>query len=149
MMRQERGFAAIARAGDIEQLEHHQEKNCVITVYANQCTGSASVSDFSKNSLQDSLNKALNIAKFTSSDSYSGLPEKDLQAYNYPDLNLHHEWNVTPSDAIALAIECDTTAREHDTAISDAEGATVSSYEQYFVYANSNGFSGRISFNTP
>jgi PmbA protein len=142
MIRQECGFSVVARAGDIEQLEHHQEKNLVITVYSNQCSGSASAADFSSEAMWNTLNKAISIAKFTGSDAYAGLPDSDRQAYQYPDLNLHHEWSLTPRQAAEIAIECETTARDQDPAINDAEGATVSSYEQYFVYANSNGFCG-------
>lgn len=139
-IRQERGFSVVARAGDVEQLEHHQEKSLVVTVYKNNSSGSASASDFTQQVMQQTLDKAISIASFTNADKYAGLPDPNQQAKSNLDLSLHHSWSITPRDAAQLAIECDIVARQQDACINDSEGATVSSYEDYFVYANSNGF---------
>ena len=58
------GFAATARLGDVETLEHHQEKGLLITVYCNQRQGVASTSDLHPEAISQTLKKASTITRF-------------------------------------------------------------------------------------
>lgn len=141
-MRSEYGFAVSARAGAVDTLEHQQEKILSITIYDQQRSGAASTTDLSKQAIQTTIEKAVSIAKYTQADQYAGLADAELLAYDYPDLQLHHHWDIDPSRAIELAIDCESIARDQDACINDSEGADVSSYDYYKAYGNSHGFVG-------
>jgi PmbA protein len=63
-------------------------------------------------------------------------------ATELPDLDLYHPWALGVGDAIAMAIECEDTARAHDARIVNSEGANVSTNAGIHVYGNSHGFVG-------
>src|SRR3990167_6639687 len=98
-----KGFSVTARLVDVETLEHHLEKSFGVTVFQNQCTGSASSSDFSEGSIQATIEKACTIARFSGPDQYAGLADPARLAKNYPDCDLYHFWDISPQDAITLA----------------------------------------------
>jgi len=138
----ETGFSATARQGDVETLEHHQNRSLDVTVYREHRAGTVSTSDFSLESIQAAVQKACSIAKFTGEDPYLGLPDCDLLAHDYPDLHLYHPWNITPKAAIDLAISCETSAVNQDKRINHSEGATVNTFDTLEMFANSSGFFG-------
>lgn len=138
----ETGFSVTARVGDVETLEHHQNQNLDITVYKNQRCGSASTSDFSLTAIQVAVEKACAMAQFTGEDVYLGLADRDLMANDYPDLKLYHPWKITPKEAVAMAIHCETLATQQDKRIKHSEGATINTFDTHEMYANSHGFFG-------
>lgn len=142
VLNQELGFSVTARENEVETVEHHQAKGIIITVYKDQRTGSASSSDLSSKSIQNAVEKACSIARFSGQDPYSGLAESTHLAYDYPNLELHHHWELTPSEGIQMAIECEQVALEQDKRIIHSEGVSVSTYDSFHVYANSHGFCG-------
>ena len=138
----ETGLATTVRMGDVETIEHHRDKGLAITVYVGNRKGSASTSDFSRNAVRDTVKAALAIASVTAEDPYSGLADADLMARDIPDLDLCYPWDVTPEQAIALALECESAARDFDKRITNSEGASVSTFQGFRVYGNSHGFVG-------
>src|SRR3990167_1429807 len=96
----ERGFSVTARQGDVEIVEHHAARSLDITVYQRQRVGSASVTDFSKQPIDDVVDQACTRVAFTSADPYAGLADPALLAYDYRDVQLFHPWNITPQQAI-------------------------------------------------
>lgn len=136
------GFSATVRMGQVETIEHDRDKEIDVTVYFDHKTGSASTSDFTEDALRLTVEKACTIAKFTGEDPYSGLADKTLMAFGYPDLQLYHPWNISTEQAIAQALECETIARAEDKRISNSEGATVNTHQYFSIYGNSNGFLG-------
>ncbi len=136
------GFSVSARMGDVEKLEHHQEKDLTLTVYHDQRTGSASTSDFSEAAVKALIDKACVIAQYTDQDPCSGLADAALMASDYQDPQLYYHWDITPDQAIKMAIDCETLARKQDARIKQTEEATVSTYDGLEVYANSHGFTG-------
>ncbi|EKD54444.1 MAG: microcin-processing peptidase 1, partial [uncultured bacterium] len=140
-----KGFSVTARLGDVETLEHHLEKSFGVTVFQNQCTGSASSSDFSEESIQATIEKACTIARFSSPDQYAGLADPARLAKNYPDCDLYHFWDISPQDAITLAIECEKKAVGFDKRIINSEGASISTMNSHGVYANTLGFLGEYN----
>lgn len=137
---QETGLSATARLGEVESLEHHCDQSLGITVYFGQKKGSASSNDWSEASIKETVKSACSIARYTGEDAYAGLPETDLLATEFPDLDLNHPWPIDARAAIALAIECEAAARSHHPAISNSEGATVNSHQGIRVLGNSLGF---------
>lgn len=139
------GFSVTARLGQVETVEHHRDKGVALTVYFDQRTGSTSSSDLSDDAIEAMVAKACNIAKYTSEDPYSGLPDKEWLPSTYPDLHLDHSWDIPAQDAVALAIECENYARQ-DKRITNSEGSTVSSHRSLQIFANSDDFLGSYTF---
>ncbi|HEY0664720.1 MAG TPA: metalloprotease PmbA [Gallionella sp.] len=136
------GQAVTVRHGEAETIEYNRDKGLGITVYIGQQRGNASSSDFSAKAVRATVDAALSIARFTSKDDCAGLPDADLLATDFPDLDLYHPWELSVDDAITLARECEQSALRTDKFISNSEGATVNVHEAQFVHANSMGFVG-------
>lgn len=134
------GLSVTARLGDVETIEHDCSQNLGVTVYFGQRKGSASSTDLSLDSIKETVSAACSIARYTSPDDYAGLPDQDLLATDFPDLELYHPWQLTTDEAIALAIDCEQAARAYDVAITNSEGATVNSHQGISVLGNSLGF---------
>ena len=130
------------RMNETETIEYNRDKGVSVTVYFDQQKGHASTSDLSPQALQDTVAAACNIARYTAQDEFCGLADAALMAKDIPDLDLHHPWDLTVDQAIKLAQECESVARSVDSRITNSEGASVSTYEGMFAYANSNGFNG-------
>ncbi|MFM1956292.1 MAG: peptidase required for the maturation and secretion of the antibiotic peptide MccB17 [Pseudomonadota bacterium] len=130
------------RMNETETIEYNRDKGVSVTVYFDQQKGHASTSDLSPQALQDTVAAACNIARYTAQDEFCGLADSALMAKDVPDLDLHHPWDLTVDQAIKLAQECESVARAVDSRITNSEGASVSTYEGMFAYANSNGFNG-------
>jgi PmbA protein len=130
------------RMGETETIEYNRDKGVSVTVYFGKQRGHASTSDLSRKALEDTVAAACNIARYTAQDEYCGLADAALMAKQIPDLDLHHPWKIAVDDALALAVECEAAARAVDPRITNSEGASVSTYEGMFAYANSHGFNG-------
>ncbi len=134
------GLSVNVRLGDVETIEHHCSQGLGITVYMGQKKGSASSTDLSEKSIKETVTAACSIARYASEDSYAGLPEQEQLATEFKDLALHHPWDINADDAINIALECETTARDYHPDISNSEGASVDKFEGVRVYGNSLGF---------
>jgi len=137
---QDNGLSVSVRLGEVETLEYHCDQGLGVTVYFGQRKGSASTTDLSPASIKETVSAACSIARFTSEDSFSGLPEQQLLATEFPDLELYHPWDVNADKAIALATECEDAARSFHPEISNSEGASVNSHQGIRVMGNSLGF---------
>ncbi|MBU0687890.1 MAG: metalloprotease PmbA [Gammaproteobacteria bacterium] len=136
------GHAVSVRQGEIETIEYNRDKGLSVTVYLGQRRGNASTSDFSKQAVHDTVDAALNIARFTAEDDCAGLPDADQLAFEYQDLDLYHPWGINVEQAVELARECEQAAFAADKRIVNSEGASVNANQGCFVQANSRGFSG-------
>ena len=134
------GLSVTARLGEIETIEHDCSQNLGVTVYFGQRKGSASSTDLSPESIKETVTAACSIARYTSTDEYAGLPDPELLATEFPDLDVYHPWAISADEAIALAIECENAARFYHSDISNSEGATVNSHQGISVLGNSLGF---------
>ena len=139
------GQSVSVRCGDVETIEYNRDKGIGVTIYLGQHKGHASTSDFSPAALRETVEAALNIARFTAADACAGLPEKELLAsreQGFADLDLYHPWLLPVEGAIDLATRCEQAAFAVSPQVSNSEGATVSIQEGQFVSANSLGFMG-------
>ena len=136
------GQSVTVRQGEVETIEYNRDKGIGISVYLGQRRGNANTSDFSPQAVRDTVDAALSIARHTAEDDCAGLPERELLATEFPDLDLYHPWLLNVEQAIELARECEQAAFARDKRIKNSEGATVSVHESQFVYANSLGFIG-------
>ncbi len=136
------GQAVTVRHGEVETIEYNRDKGIGISVYLGQRRGNANTSDFSPQAMRDTVDAALSIARYTAEDDCAGLPERELLATEFPDLDLYHPWLLDVEHAIELASECEQAAFARDKRIKNSEGASVSVHESQFVFANSLGFIG-------
>ncbi len=136
------GQAVTVRQNEVETIEYNRDKGLGITVYIGQQRGNASTSDFSAQAIHDTVDAALSIARYTASDDCAGLPDADLLADVFPDLDLYHPWDLNVEAAIDLAKQCEQAAFDTDKRVRQSEGATVNLHEGQFVFANSMGFMG-------
>jgi microcin-processing peptidase 1. Unknown type peptidase. MEROPS family U62 len=132
------GVSTSVRLGEVETLQYHLDKSFDINVYMGQKKGHASSVDLSKESLNKTIESACLIAKYTQDDPFNGLAPKDIMAFDVPDLDLYHPWDLDAQHSIDLAKECEAIALEQDE-IDNSEGSEVSSFEGEGLYANSNG----------
>ena len=133
------GLAVNVRLGEIETIEHTRDDNLSVTVYFGNGKGSASSTDFSASAVRETVDTACRIARYTAQDEFAGLADAELMAVDPPELYLYHPWPITAEEAISLALETETVARDHDTRITNSDGASVSKHDGDHVYGNSHG----------
>ena len=136
------GQNVTVRRGEVETIEYNRDKGVGVTVYIGHQRGHASTSDFSPQALRETVEAAHSIARFTAQDECAGLADADLLARDVPDLDLFHPWNLAVEQAIEMARACEAAALAVDPRITNSEGATVSTQQSHFIYANSLGFMG-------
>ncbi len=134
------GLGVNVRMGEVETIEHTRDKAMGVSVYIGHKKGSASTTDFSGRAIDECVAAACSIARHTSEDPYAGLADAGLMATDFPNLDLHHPWSLSPEEAIAIALETEAAARSLDARIVNSEGAGVNRLEGMQVYANSHGF---------
>jgi len=134
------GLSINVRLGEVETIEHHCSQGLGVTVYFGQKKGSASSTDLSPKSIKETVSAACSIARYSSEDSYAGLPDADRLATDFKDLELNHPWQLNAEDAIQLATRCEASARNYHPDISNSEGASVDTYSGIRVLGNSLGF---------
>jgi PmbA protein len=144
----EEGLSVTVRMGELESVERQRDRGLAITVYREQRKGSASTTDFSTSSVEDTVRKAMSIGSFTAADEYAGLAEPELMAAQQRDLALFFPWEVDVDRAAELALRSENAARSFDARIANSEGASVSSGVGQRVYANSHGFVGAYPTST-
>jgi PmbA protein len=142
------GLSVTVRMGELESVERQRDRGLAITVYREQRKGSASTTDFSTSSVEDTVRKAMSIGSFTAADEYAGLAEPELMAAQQRDLALFFPWEVDVDRAAELALRSENAARSFDARIANSEGASVSSGVGQRVYANSHGFVGAYPTST-
>ncbi|HQU98889.1 MAG TPA: metalloprotease PmbA [Nitrosomonas sp.] len=136
------GQTVTIRQNAVETIEYNRDKGLSVTVYIGQKRGNASTSDFSPKAIRDTVAAALSIARYTAEDDCAGLAEKAQLAHHYPQLDLYFPWQLSVEQAIELAKDCEQAGFAADARITNSEGATVSTSQSQFIYANSLGFMG-------
>ncbi|XOV79558.1 MAG: metalloprotease PmbA [Aestuariibacter sp.] len=133
------GISVSTRLKEVETVEFNNDGGLGITVYVGKCKGSASTADLSKSALQQSVEKAIQIAKFTSEDPCSGLADKELMIQNAPDLDLYHPQELDAEAGIELAKTTESIALDVDPRINNSDGASYNANLGVKVYGNTHG----------
>ncbi len=131
------GVSTAVRLGKVETLEYHQDVSFDVNVYIGQQKGHASSVDLSDAGIASTIESATMIAKYMQADPYNGLAPKELMAFEVPDLDLYHPWDLDPEHSVALARACEQAALESES-IDNSDGSEVSSFQGQSLYANSN-----------
>ena len=134
-----RGLSVSTRLQEIENVEFTNDEALGISVYLGQQKGNASTSDLSEEAIKNTVEAALAIAKYTSPDDCTGLADKELMAFEAPDLELYHGASVDVEQATKLALEAEKSALEYDAKIVNSNGASFNSHTGVRVYGNTHG----------
>ena len=133
------GLSVSTRLQEIENVEFTNDGALGISVYLGQQKGNASTSDLSEEAIKNTVEAALAIAKYTSPDDCTGLADKELMAFEAPDLALYHGASVDVEQATKLALEAEKSALEYDAKIVNSNGASFNSHTGVRVYGNTHG----------
>jgi PmbA protein len=138
------GLSVSVRKGELENVERNRDKSLGVTVYVGQRRGNASTSDFSRAAIEQTVQAAYDIARFTAADPVAGLPDaQDIAGPGeQPDLDLFHPWSLDSEQAAQIALACEHAAFATDKRITNSEGAGVSAQQSHFFSAHSRGFRG-------
>jgi PmbA protein len=136
------GLSVGVRKGELENVERNRDKSLGVTVYLGKKRGNASTSDFSKKAIEQTVQAAYDIARFTAEDEFAGLPDEADIVKTQRDLALFHPWEVSADQAMHLARECEAAALATDKRITNSEGASVSAQQSHFFSAHTRGFRG-------
>lgn len=134
------GLSVSSRLGELENVERNRDKSLGVTVYVGKSRGNASTSDFSQAAVQQTVQAAFDIARFTAADEQAGLPNPSAYAKfprgQQPDLDLFHPWAISSEQALALALRAEAAAFAVDPRITNSEGAGVSAQQSHFWAAH-------------
>ncbi len=134
------GLSVTVRMGQVETIEHERDTGLTVTVYRDGRKGSASSTDFSNKAIDTIVDAACTIAKHASEDECAGLLEAQYLARAFPDLDLHHAWEIHPQAAMDMALACEDSARNADKRLTNSDGTSVSTYVGSHVYGNTHDF---------
>jgi PmbA protein len=144
LVREADEFSTTLRTGKIESLKEAVSKALGLRVLIGIRSASSYSSDFSEQSLGRLVERTIAMAKVTSEDPASGLPERD-QLGRYPgDLNLFSSDvdSLSTEDRIQLARRAEEAALGADPRIQNSQGAGFEASQGTVAYANSLGFAG-------
>ena len=97
------GLAVNVRRGRIETIEQTRDKGLGISVYFGARRGHASTSDFSDDSIAETVSAACAIARYTAEDPFAGLPEPALLARTWGDPQVFYPWSISVDEAVEIA----------------------------------------------
>jgi PmbA protein len=133
------GIGVSTRYGEVENVEFNSDGALGITVYYQNRKGSASSTDLSPDAIQRTVQAAVDIARYTSPDPYAGMADRELLAFEAPDLDLFHPWEIDPDKAIEMAARAEQAALQADKRITNTEGGSFNSHVGIKVFGNSHG----------
>ncbi|NIG62353.1 MAG: metalloprotease PmbA [Serratia symbiotica] len=133
------GISVSTRFGEVENIEFNSDGALGITVYHQHRKGSASSTDLSREAIARTVQAALDIARYTSPDPYTGTAEKDLLAFDAPDLDLFHPSELNAELGIELAARAEQASLAADKRITNTEGGSFNSHYGIKVFGNNQG----------
>lgn len=133
------GMSVSTRMGEVENVEFNSDGALGITVYHNQRKGSASSTDLSDEAIARTVQAAIDIAKYTSEDPCSSPADRDLLAFEAPDLQLFYPSEVSADQAIDYAANAEKAALSADPRITNTEGGSFNSHYGIRVFGNTLG----------
>jgi PmbA protein len=137
-------FSTTLRSGKIESLKEAASKAFGLRVLLGIRSASSFSSDFSEQALGRLVERTIAMAKVTSEDPASGLPEPDQLGCYAGDLALFSSdvESLSTEDRIQLARRAEEAALGADPRIQNSEGAWFEASLGAMTYANSLGFVG-------
>ncbi len=137
-------FSTLVRLGQVETLKESGSKSIGARVFHGKRSASTYSSDFSRAGLDRMLNSALELAKITSEDPYSGIPEPSQLGSLSGDLDLYYSdvYSLPGEQRIDYARRTEKAALDSDPRIKNSEGGSFDAATGHRILANSHGFVG-------
>ncbi|MBC8944695.1 MULTISPECIES: metalloprotease PmbA [Xenorhabdus] len=133
------GISVSTRFSEVENVEFNSDGALGITVYHQQRKGSASSTDLSPEAIARTVQAAIDIARYTSPDPCAGPADKELLAFEAPELELFHPADLDADKAIELAARAEQAALQADQRITNTEGGSFNGHYGIRVFGNSHG----------
>ncbi len=134
------GISVNTRMTEVENIEFNHDGALGISVYVDGRKGNSSTSDISQESIARAVQAAIEIAKHTSQDPFSGLADPELLERAPQDLDLFHPASLDPDEGLSIAKACEEIALNSDSRIVNSDGASYSSHLGIKVYGNSHDY---------
>ena len=137
-------FSTSVRLGNIESLKEAASKVLGLRVFLGARSATVFSSDFSPASLERLVARSIEMARVTSEDPASGLPDAALLGSHPGDLALYSEdvAELSTDARIDYARRAEHAALQFDPRIRKSEGAWFEASVGRKAYANSLGFAG-------
>ena len=145
-------FSSLVRLGQVETLKESGSRAVGLRVFLGQRVASTSSSDFSGESIARLVAGAIELAKITSEDPFTGLPEASDFGFApaaRPDdpgagMGLYFDdvTRLPPAERIEIARRCEAAAMAFDTRIQNSSGGDFDIATSHKVLVNSRGFRG-------
>jgi len=137
-------FSTALRLGEIEKLKEAASKALGLRIFLGVRSASSFSSDFSAVSLERLVERTLAMARVTSEDPSSGLPDASLLGKYEGDLGLYSDdvAALSTEERIDYARRAERAALDADPRIKNSEGAWFEASVGRRAYANSLGFAG-------
>jgi PmbA protein len=112
-------FSTVVRLGQVETLKEAGSRSIGVRVFFGQRAASTYSSDFSPAGIERMLKSALELARITSEDPYSGIPEAGKLGALSGDLDLFHEdvYSLAGPERIDYARRAEKAALDTDPRI--------------------------------
>lgn len=133
------GISVSSRMQEVETIEFTNDGGLGVCVFVGNKKGNASTADLSPSALKLTVEKAVEIAKYTSEDPCAGIADADMIATNIPDLDLYHPQNLDAQFALSQALAAEKAGLESDSRIVNSDGASYNANLGVRVYGNSHG----------
>ncbi len=139
-------FSTVVRLGEVETLKESGARAIGVRVFIGKRAASTYSSDFSAHGLKQMVDSALDLARVTSEDPHSGLPEAGEFGAVSGDLDLYYNdvYSLSTPERIEYARRAETAALTADSRINNSEGGSFDAADGYKVLANSHGFVGEV-----
>src|ERR1700744_1855092 len=136
-------FSTVVRMGEVETLKESGSRAIGLRVFLGQSAASTYSSDFTEDGIRRLVSGAMDLAKVTSADAYSGIPEAD-QLGSLGDLQLYYDdvYSLPPEERIDYARRAEKAALETDSRLKNSDGGSFDAATGHKVLANSHGFVG-------
>lgn len=137
-------FSTLVRLGQVETLKESGSRSIGVRTFNGKRAASTHSSDFTRAGLDRMLSSALELAKITSEDPYSGIPEADQLGSISGDLDLYSSdvYSLPGEERIAYARRAEKAALDSDPRIKNSEGGSFDAATGHKILANSHGFIG-------
>jgi PmbA protein len=140
-------LAAGVRLGEVEKLKSSREQRLGLRVFVGQSSATAATAEFERGELEDFIAETVKLARLTTPDPSSGLPDPALHPHSFPDLELADPTHgiVDADTALGIARRAEQAALGFDPRLKNSEGAEFDSGRYSILFVNSQGFSGEYN----
>jgi PmbA protein len=139
MAAESRGTSVECRLGKLESLDHHESHAYGLRVLIGTQQALVSASDFSKDTVQSLVERAIAMAKIAPPDPFLSIASPDMLATSVPELDLYDATEPTFDTMWQLAHEAEDTARAV-AGVTNSDGASFGWGKSRSAMVISNGF---------